>query len=90
MKLSQLKKMKMPEKGQELDLSELDKEGSPADDSQDATEEGSPEEEANESPAEESKELDAIPDDLLLAEVKKRGLMSQLQDDDSAPQDPNA
>ena len=41
-------------------------------------EEGSAEEEAMESPKEEAAELEHVPDEALLAEIKKRGLTKQL------------
>lgn len=85
-----LEKLKMPEKRQDdMDLSDL--------------EEGSPEEEASESPAEEQAEqegksgdeehkpgpLDNVDDEDLLAEVKKRGLVSELEKGEDQSQEDN-
>lgn len=71
-----LKKLKMPHP-KSMDMSELDAE-SPEEEAAE-----SPEEEAAESPEEEEKEhpgeLSSVSDEDLLAEVKKRGLMSQLE-----------
>lgn len=76
-----LGKLKMPGKRDELEM--------PADEMDASMEEGSPEEEASESPEEAAaegddssagQELAHLSDDDLLAEIKKRGLMSKLQD----------
>lgn len=73
-----LGKLKMP-KREEVNLDELDL--GPESAEEEAAE--SPEEEAAESPEEESAEhpgeLAKVSDEDLLAEVKKRGLMSQLE-----------
>lgn len=89
-KKKKFSKMKMPSKRPEMDMSELD-EGAPSDQmdnmddqAEEPEMEGSPQEEGSESPAEEAKELDSIPDEDLLAEIKKRGLMAQLSDKHSA------
>lgn len=50
-------------------------------------EEGSPEEEASETPAEESMELEHVSDDDLVAEMKKRGLMKQMEQEDDSEAD---
>ena len=72
-----LKKLKMP-KPKEMELDELDL---PSDEESseapEALEEAEGEEMAEES-AEEAGELEAISDEDLLAEVKKRGLLSQM------------
>ena len=75
MKLSKLKKMKMP-KDQEMDMSELDmSEGeSPSDESAESPEMEMAEDEMEMAPS----PLDSISDDELMAEIEKRGLMSQL------------
>ena len=74
-----LKKLKMP-KPKSFEMEELDMEESP---DEEAAE--SPEEEAAESPEEEKREhegdLSEFSDEDLLAEVKKRGLMSQLEEE---------
>lgn len=88
-------KLKMPEKRPEMDLSELDETAPPSDemdnmDDQSGPPEGSPEEESMESPAEESaesSELEQVPDEDLMAEVKKRGLMASMGKDDSEASD---
>lgn len=76
-KSSKLGKLKMP-KREEINLDELDMGESPE---YEAAE--SPEEEGAESKEEESAEhpgeLKSVSDEDLLAEVKKRGLMSQLE-----------
>lgn len=73
-----LKKLKMP-KPKEMEMDELDlgPESAEEEASESKAEEGaeSPEEESAEHPG----ELEAISDEDLLAEVKKRGLMSQLE-----------
>lgn len=84
-----LDKLKMPEKKSSKMFSPkgLVNQNDPSDDELnegDMGEEGSPSEEANESPEEESKEgpndqLESVSDDDLMAEIKKRGLMSKLQ-----------
>lgn len=79
-----LGKLKMPSKRPEMDLSDLSSDDSSEQD------EGSPEEEASESPDEEAAEdsgkdgdgsdaLKAVSDDELMAEIKKRGLLSKLE-----------
>lgn len=92
MDMKKLGKLKMPGKREELPM--------PKDEASDL-EEGSPEEESLESPDEEAAELDAgapednqpndqldsISDDELLAEIKKRGLMSKLADKGEAEAD---
>jgi hypothetical protein len=79
-----LSKLRMPEdkKSSDLDLSELDM-GS------DQPDEGSPEEEAAESPDQEDQEakkgsdqLAHVDDEELIAEIKKRGLMDKLKQED--------
>lgn len=94
---SKLGKLKMP-MDHGMDLSDLhDDESSEHDAS-----EGSPEEEASESPEEEQAEqdagegdeagsehqayLDKCSDDDLMAEVRKRGLMAELQKGEQAPE----
>lgn len=74
-----LKKLKMPKpKAIETDELDMAMEESPEEEAAE-----SPEEEAAESPEEEKKEhpgeLEAVSDEDLLAEVKKRGLLSQLE-----------
>jgi len=73
-----LKKLSMP-KPKEFDLGEMDS----AEESPEYEASESPEEEGAESPEEEASEhpgeLEKVSDDDLLAEVKKRGLMSQLE-----------
>lgn len=82
-----LSKLKMPMKRKELDLSSLD-EGSPEEEASE-----SPDEEAAEAPEKEHAEmemgteeeshnpqLDDVSDEELMAELKKRGLMSKLEE----------
>lgn len=80
--MKMLKKMKMP-KPKELDTSELDSLESDEIESPEYETKESPEEEGAESPEEEAAEhpgeLEQVSDEDLLAEVKKRGLMSQLE-----------
>lgn len=85
-----LKKMQMPKgRKQEMDLSDLAdvskhlEEKDPMDDQVDEEmEDESAAEEAAESPEDEANELDHVPDDALLAEIKKRGLMADLEKDE--------
>lgn len=74
-----LKKLKMP-KPKEMETDELDL---PMEESPEEEAAESPEEEGMESPEEEKAEhpgeLEKVSDEDLLAEVKKRGLMSQLE-----------
>jgi hypothetical protein len=91
MKMSKLKKMKMPEKkgmekdemegmemasesGEEMDMEEMPME-----------EESMGEEMASEEMPAPASDLEMVSDDDLMAELKKRGLMSQL--DESAPEE---
>lgn len=81
MKMSKLKKMKMPEKKGE-DLSGMEEMDS-MELSEEAPSEEMPEDMAipsEEAPA--SPELDALSDEELMAEIKKRGLMSQLGEEE--------
>ena len=89
-----MKKMKMPEKSKpEMDLSELGMPESPSDESAESAPMESAESEAGMekpmSPA--SEHLKEVSDDDLMAEIKARGLMSQLGEPsesgpDQAPQ----
>lgn len=77
---SKLSKLKMPEKrSDEMDLSELDQEGN----DMESADSEFPTEEESEPVAEGEEMMEASPladlsDDELMAEVEKRGLMSQL------------
>jgi hypothetical protein len=76
-----LKKVKMPApKGKDpmfsLDMSEAPEEGSPEEEAAESPEEEASEAEAGageETPEEEQKELEEMPDDVLVKELKKRG-----------------
>lgn len=74
-----LKKLKMPPR-EEMDMSELEfsKEESPEYEAEEAME-GEEKEEAPEAMS----ELESVSDEDLLAEVKKRGLLSQLESETS-------
>ena len=78
MRMEKLKKLKMPlkpmaAKDAEIDLDNMPIEEPEMDHESDAPE-GSPEEEANESPEEMMLELETVPDDVLIKEMKKRKL----------------
>lgn len=80
-----LDKMRMPKKKEmDLDMEELhsgeavdDPEMEPAEDTMDA------DAEMEEPVSKQNKELEALSDEELLAEIRKRGLMSELENDES-------
>ena len=79
-----LKKMKMP-KPKQIALDEMEMGDEVADEMADEMgdeEVGEMEGEGEETPEEEAKELASLSDEELLAEVKKRGLMSQLEEEE--------
>lgn len=78
-----LKKMKMP-KPKQIVLDEMEMGDEVADEMADemGDEEMGEEMEGEETPEEETKELASLSDEELLAEVKKRGLMSQLEEEE--------
>lgn len=77
-KESKLKKINMPKEEPEMEMSELEFEEMPADEAP------PPEEEA---PSEGPSDLEGASDEELLAEIKKRGLESQLGEEPAPEQD---
>lgn len=89
--MSKLGKMKMPEKQDELSLDENDL-GDQSDSENSSQDMGAGSDEAdqtNPDNSENSTQLEGISDDELMAEIKKRGLMSQLDNQDSNQADDN-
>lgn len=90
-KKKKLSKLKMPADRAGISLDHLDDEGSDvhgaASDEPEGQDDSSMSEEANESPEEKKSESDAaahLSDDELLAEIKKRGLEKQMDEDEQS------